>query len=162
MLFLFLFWKSNWCFIITPCFCKCSLIWSWSHLGPCFQLSSMLPEFPQISLHFRLPSSYHLYPRVSPNLKILLLLSLANFLSIPNICFSFNLYIVNGIITTLGASGKMWKPSWTPASSMFTVTLSTGLAGSAFKIHPNFIGCKLLLLEWIYNEILLGSVENHV
>ena len=34
--------------------------------------------------------------------------------------------------------------------------------GSGRDRELGVIGCKLLLLEWIYNEILLGSIENSV
>ena len=56
--------------------------------------------------HFKLLISYCLYPKVSPNPKILFILSLANFLGFPNMYFSFNPYLINGVITTVGASGK--------------------------------------------------------
>ena len=37
-----------------------------------------------------------------------------------------------------------------------------GEGGSGRDWEPGVNGCKLLLLEWIYNEILLCSTENHV
>ena len=35
-----------------------------------------------------------------------------------------------------------------------------GGSGRDWELGVN--GCKLLLLEWIYNEILLGSIENYI
>lgn len=46
----FLLKKQLYYFIVTPCFCRCSLSCAWSHLCPCFQLSSMLHWFRQICL----------------------------------------------------------------------------------------------------------------
>ena len=37
-----------------------------------------------------------------------------------------------------------------------------GDGGSGKDWERGVIGCKLLLLEWIYNEILLSSIENYV
>ena len=37
-----------------------------------------------------------------------------------------------------------------------------GEGGSGRDLECGVIGCKLLLLEWIYNEILLCSIENYV
>ena len=37
-----------------------------------------------------------------------------------------------------------------------------GEGGSRRDWEPGVNGCKLLLLEWIYNEILLCSIENYV
>jgi len=37
-----------------------------------------------------------------------------------------------------------------------------GEGGSGRDQELGAIGCKLLLLEWIYNEILLCSTENYV
>ena len=34
--------------------------------------------------------------------------------------------------------------------------------GSGRNRERGVIGCKLLLLQWIYNEILLCSIENYV
>jgi len=37
-----------------------------------------------------------------------------------------------------------------------------GEAGSGRDREPGVNRCKLLLLEWIYNEILLCSIEDYV
>jgi len=37
-----------------------------------------------------------------------------------------------------------------------------GEGGGGRDRERGVIGCKLLLLEWIYNEILLGSTEDYV
>ena len=37
-----------------------------------------------------------------------------------------------------------------------------GVGGSGRDWELGFNGCKLLLFEWVYNDILLCSIENYV